>query len=342
MGIKESISELRQKFDADLSEVRDSESIEKLRVSYLGKKGSVTELLKGLKDLSGAEKKEFGQTINTLKREVDERITAHVERIRQEEEDRLVNSAEQYDVTLPMDTDCGSYHPITLVQRELEEIFASMGFTIEDYREVVTDYNCFEALNIPKHHPARDMQDTYYLDNGQLLKTHTSAAQNTIMKKYGAPLRAIFPGRCFRNESTDASHENTFFQMEGIMIDKDISISNLIYFMKTMLSKVFKQDVQVRLRPGFFPFVEPGFEIDMKCLVCGGKGCSVCKHVGWIEIMPGGTPHPNVLRSAGLNPDEFTGFYVNIGLDRLVMMRYGVDDVRLFHSADLRFLKQFS
>lgn len=182
MGIKESISELRQKFDADLSEVRDSESIEKLRVSYLGKKGSVTELLKGLKDLSGAEKKEFGQTINTLKREVDERITAHVERIRQEEEDRLVNSAEQYDVTLPMDTDCGSYHPITLVQRELEEIFASMGFTIEDYREVVTDYNCFEALNIPKHHPARDMQDTYYLDNGQLLKTHTSAAQNTIMK----------------------------------------------------------------------------------------------------------------------------------------------------------------
>ena len=250
MGIKESISELRQKFDADLSEVRDSESIEKLRVSYLGKKGSVTELLKGLKDLSGAEKKEFGQTINTLKREVDERITAHVERIRQEEEDRLVNSAEQYDVTLPMDTDCGSYHPITLVQRELEEIFASMGFTIEDYREVVTDYNCFEALNIPKHHPARDMQDTYYLDNGQLLKTHTSAAQNTIMKKYGAPLRAIFPGRCFRNESTDASHENTFFQMEGIMIDKDISISNLIYFMKTMLSKVFKQDVQVRLRPG--------------------------------------------------------------------------------------------
>lgn len=184
-----------------------------------------------------------------------------MERIRQEEEDRLVNSAEQYDVTLPMDTDCGSYHPITLVQRELEEIFASMGFTIEDYREVVTDYNCFEALNIPKHHPARDMQDTYYLDNGQLLKTHTSAAQNTIMKKYGAPLRAIFPGRCFRNESTDASHENTFFQMEGIMIDKDISISNLIYFMKTMLSKVFKQDVQVRLAPGFFPFVEPGLSL---------------------------------------------------------------------------------
>ena len=342
MGIKESISELRQKFDADLSEVRDSESIEKLRVSYLGKKGSVTELLKGLKDLSGAEKKEFGQTINTLKREVDERITAHVERIRQEEEDCLVNSAEQYDVTLPMDTDCGSYHPITLVQRELEEIFASMGFTIEDYREVVTDYNCFEALNIPKHHPARDMQDTYYLDNGQLLKTHTSAAQNTIMKKYGAPLRAIFPGRCFRNESTDASHENTFFQMEGIMIDKDISISNLIYFMKTMLSKVFKQDVQVRLRPGFFPFVEPGFELDISCHICGGKGYSTCHGSGWIELCPCGMIHPNVLRAGGIDPDEYTGFAFGLGLTRLAMMRYGIKDIRDLNSGNLKVLSQFN
>ena len=341
MGIKESISELRQKFDADLSEVRDSESIEKLRVSYLGKKGSVTELLKGLKDLSGAEKKEFGQTINTLKREVDERITAHVERIRQEEEDRLVNSAEPYDVTLPMDTDCGSYHPITLVQRELEEIFASMGFTIEDYREVVTDYNCFEALNIPKHHPARDMQDTYYLDNGQLLKTHTSAAQNTIMKKYGAPLRAIFPGRCFRNESTDASHENTFFQMEGIMIDKDISISNLIYFMKTMLSEVFERDINVRLRPGFFPFVEPGFELDISCLICGGEGCPSCKNSGWLELCPCGMIHPNVLTAGGIDPEEYTGFAFGPGLARLVMMKYGVKDIRDLNSGNLKALSQF-
>ena len=341
MGIKESISELRQKFDADLSEVRDSESIEKLRVSYLGKKGSVTELLKGLKDLSGAEKKEFGQTINTLKREVDERITAHVERIRQEEEDRLVNSAEQYDVTLPMDTDCGSYHPITLVQRELEEIFASMGFTIEDYREVVTDYNCFEALNIPKHHPARDMQDTYYLDNGQLLKTHTSAAQNTIMKKYGAPLRAIFPGRCFRNESTDASHENTFFQMEGIMIDKDISISNLIYFMKTMLSKVFKQDVQVRLRPGFFPFVEPGFELDITCHICGGKGCGFCKHTGWVEILGCGMVDPNVLEACGIDSKVYTGYAFGMGVERITNLKYQVADLRMFSENDTRFLDEF-
>src|SRR5699024_6116850 len=183
----------------------------------------------------GDQKKEMGQLINQLKRQVEEGIAQQVEKIRAAEEQAQIASAEQYDVTLPVDQSEGSYHPITLVQRQLEEIFSSMGFTIEDYKEIVTDYECFEAVNIPKHHPARDMQDTYYLDNGQLLKTHTSAAQNAIMRKYGAPLRAIFPGRCFRNEATDACHENTFFQMEGLMIDKDISISNLIYFMKTML-----------------------------------------------------------------------------------------------------------
>ena len=339
--MKEQMEALRQRFESELQAAQNSEAVEKLRVAYLGKKGSVTELLKGLKSVAGDQKKEMGQLINQLKRQVEEGIAQQVEKIRAAEEQAQIASAEQYDVTLPVDQSEGSYHPITLVQRQLEEIFSSMGFTIEDYKEIVTDYECFEAVNIPKHHPARDMQDTYYLDNGQLLKTHTSAAQNAIMRKYGAPLRAVFPGRCFRNEATDACHENTFFQMEGLMIDKDISISNLIYFMKTMLSEVFERDITVRLRPGFFPFVEPGFEIDMQCQVCGGKGCSVCKHVGWIEVMPGGSPHPNVLRAAGLDPDEYTGFYVNIGLDRLVMMRYGVDDVRLFHSGDLRFLKQF-
>ena len=342
MGIRENIAELRQKFETELSAVCDSDAVEKIRVAYLGKKGSVTELLKGLKDLSGAEKKEFGQMINLLKREVDEKITAQVEAIRKAEEDRLVNSAEQYDVTLPAETDFGSYHPITLVQRELEEIFASMGFTVEDYKEIVTDYECFEALNIPKHHPARDMQDTYYLDNGQLLKTHTSAAQNAIMRKYGAPLRAIFPGRCFRNESTDASHENTFFQMEGIMIDKDISISNLIYFMKTMLSKVFRQDVNVRLRPGFFPFVEPGFELDISCHICGGKGCSTCHGSGWTELCPCGMIHPNVLRDGGIDPEAYTGFAFGLGLTRLAMMRYGLKDIRDLNSGNLKALAQFN
>ena len=236
--MKEQMEALRQRFESELQAAQNSEAVEKLRVAYLGKKGSVTELLKGLKSVAGDQKKEMGQLINQLKRQVEEGIAQQVEKIRAAEEQAQIASAEQYDVTLPVDQSEGSYHPITLVQRQLEEIFSSMGFTIEDYKEIVTDYECFEAVNIPKHHPARDMQDTYYLDNGQLLKTHTSAAQNAIMRKYGAPLRAVFPGRCFRNEATDACHENTFFQMEGLMIDKDISISNLIYFMKTMLSGV--------------------------------------------------------------------------------------------------------
>ena len=339
--MNEKISSLRESFERELEAAKNSEAVEKLRVAYLGKKGSVTELLKGLKDVSGEQKKEMGQHINLLKKQVEEKIGAQIEKIKAAEEEALVASAEQYDVTLTVTEAEGSYHPITLVQRQLEEIFASMGFTIEDYSEIVDDYHCFEALNIPKHHPARDMQDTYYLENGQLLKTHTSAAQNAIMKKYGAPLRAIFPGRCFRNEATDACHENTFFQMEGIMIDKNISISNLIYFMKTMLSEVFERDINVRLRPGFFPFVEPGFELDISCLICGGEGCPSCKNSGWLELCPCGMIHPNVLTAGGIDPEEYTGFAFGLGLTRLVMMKYGVKDIRDLNSGNLKALSQF-
>ncbi|MCQ4840152.1 phenylalanine--tRNA ligase subunit alpha [Neglectibacter timonensis] len=339
--MNEKISSLRESFERELEAAKNSEAVEKLRVAYLGKKGSVTELLKGLKDVSGEQKKEMGQHINLLKKQVEEKIGAQIEKIKAAEEEALVASAEQYDVTLPVTEAEGSYHPITLVQRQLEEIFASMGFTIEDYSEIVDDYHCFEALNIPKHHPARDMQDTYYLENGQLLKTHTSAAQNAIMKKYGAPLRAIFPGRCFRNEATDACHENTFFQMEGIMIDKNISISNLIYFMKTMLSEVFERDINVCLRPGFFPFVEPGFELDISCLICGGEGCPSCKNSGWLELCPCGMIHPNVLTAGGIDPEEYTGFAFGLGLTRLVMMKYGVKDIRDLNSGNLKALSQF-
>lgn len=339
--MREKIEALRERFLQELQQAQNSEAVEKLRVAYLGKKGSVTELLKGLKDVAGDQKKEMGQHINQLKKQVEEGVARQVEVIRQKEEEALIASAEQYDVTLPTGESEGSYHPITLVQRQLEEIFASMGFTIEDYKEIVTDYECFEAVNIPKDHPARDMQDTYYLSNGQLLKTHTSAAQNAILRKYGAPLRAIFPGRCFRNEATDACHENTFFQMEGIMVDKDISISNLIYFMKTMLSQVFERDINVRLRPGFFPFVEPGFEMDISCLICGGEGCPSCKNSGWLELCPCGMIHPKVLEMGGIDPEEYTGFAFGLGLTRLVMMKYGVKDIRDLNSGSLKALSQF-
>lgn len=339
--MKGKIESLRQAFEAELGQTATSEAVEKLRVAYLGKKGSVTELLKGLKGAGADQKKELGQHINQLKRQVEERLAQQVETIKAAEIRREIDAAEVYDVTLPTGGESGSYHPITIVQRQLEEIFASMGFIVEDFKEIVTDYECFEAVNIPKDHPARDMQDTYYLENGQLLKTHTSAAQNAILRKYGAPVRAIFPGRCFRNEATDASHENTFFQMEGIMVDKNISISNLIYFMKTMLSQVFERDVKVRLRPGFFPFVEPGFELDISCLICGGEGCSTCHHSGWVELCPCGMIHPNVLKAGGVDPEEYTGFAFGLGLTRLVMMKYGVKDIRDLNSGNLKALSQF-
>ncbi len=336
------VEEIKALFDQKINELDASDKVEELRIEFLGKKGLIAALMGELKNVPNEEKKEFGQIVNLLKQEIEGSIAKKREEIVKAEQERIINFAEQYDESLPINIEKGSYHPITLVQRDLERIFRTMGFSIEDYSEIVDDYHCFEALNIPKHHPARDMQDTYYLSTeNQLLKTHTSAAQNAIMHKYGAPLRAIFPGRCFRNESTDACHENTFFQMEGIMIDKDISISNLIYFMKTMLSEVFKKDVTVRLRPGFFPFVEPGFELDIKCLICGGDGCPSCKNSGWLELCPCGMIHPNVLKHGGIDPEEYTGFAFGLGLTRLAMMKYGIKDIRMFNSGSLKSLSQF-
>ena len=343
------ILELKEKFVSELEKIDNLADIENIRVSYLGKKGSVTDLLKGMKELSNDERKVFGQKVNELKGLVNEKITEKTQELKEKEIQKEIELMPEFDLSMPPVMDRGSYHPITLVQRECERIFKSMGFTVEDYSEIVTDYECFESLNIPKHHPARDMQDTYYLTNGQLLKSQTSAAQNAIYKKYrdalvndGVPIKAIFPGRCFRNEATDACHENTFFQMEGVMVDKNISISNLIYFMKPMLSEVFQKDIKVRLRPGFFPFVEPGFELDISCLICGGEGCPSCKHSGWLELCPCGMIHPEVLKAGGIDPDEYTGFAFGLGLTRLVMMKYGIKDIRDLNSGSLKTLSQFT
>ena len=343
------ILSLKEKFVSELDKIDNLADIESIRVSYLGKKGSVTDLLKGMKELSNDERKAFGQKVNELKGLVNEKITEKTNELKEKEIQKEIELMPEFDLSMPPVMDRGSYHPITLVQRECERIFKSMGFTVEDYSEIVTDYECFESLNIPKHHPARDMQDTYYLTNGQLLKSQTSAAQNAIYKKYrdalvndGVPIKAIFPGRCFRNEATDACHENTFFQMEGVMVDKNISISNLIYFIKTMLSEVFQKDIKVRLRPGFFPFVEPGFELDISCLICGGEGCPSCKHSGWLELCPCGMIHPEVLKAGGIDPDEYTGFAFGLGLTRLVMMKYGIKDIRDLNSGNLKTLSQFT
>lgn len=347
--MNEQISELKKEFEDRLNAVDNAALLDEVRVSFLGKNGKITGLLKSMGNITAEERKTFGQAVNELKNYATQQLNDKLAALAEAELQNEISSMPEFDVSVPADLNRGSYHPITLVQRECEKVFRSMGFTVEDYSEVVTDYECFESLNIPKFHPARDMQDTYYLTNGQLLKSQTSAAQNAIYRKYfdalkneGKPIRAIFPGRCFRNESTDACHENTFFQMEGVMVDKNISISNLIYFMKTMLSEVFQRDIKVRLRPGFFPFVEPGFELDINCLICGGEGCPSCKHSGWLELCPCGMIHPNVLKEAGIDPDEYTGFAFGLGLTRLAMMKYGVKDIRDLNGANLTNLSQFT
>lgn len=339
--MSQAIDYLAKSFQDGIDASKSLQDYEKLRVELIGKKGCVTEALKSLKDLSPEEKREFGQQLNLLRVEIEQTITAKIAEFEQQLSAKSLLNSTAIDLTLPPKDTLGALHPITIVQREIEEIFRSMGFIIEDGNEVETEFNNFEAVNIPKHHPARDMQDTYFLDNGQLLKTHTSAAQNRIMRKYGAPLKVLFPGRCFRNEATDASHDNTFFQMEGMMIGEDVSISNLVYFMKLLLSEVFKKDISVRLRPGFFPFVEPGFELDINCLICGGKGCPTCKNSGWLELLPCGMIHPNVLSMGGIDPEKYNGFAFGLGLTRLVMMKYGIKDIRVLNSGSLKSLSQF-
>lgn len=340
--MEEKISLLKEEVVAKLNDAKSATDVENIRVEYLGKKGHVIEILKNLKNVEASKRKEVGEMANILRVEIEKMVEAKKEELKEKEYEERINNAEKIDITMPVNEKIGSLHPITIVQRELEEIFTGMGFTVEDGNEVETEYNNFEAVNVPKYHPARDMQDTFWLENGELLKTQTSAAQNKIMLKYGAPLKAIFPGRCFRNEALDASHENTFFQMEGMMIDKDVSIANLIYFMKTLLSEIFKKDVEVRLRPGYFPFVEPGFELDIKCPYCDGKGCKVCKNGSWIELCPCGMIHPNVLKMGGIDPEEYSGFAFGLGLSRLAMMKYNINDLRALNSCDLRILKQMN
>lgn len=338
--MEENIEKLGQKIKEKINSIKSMADAESVRVEALGKKGEVIEILKNLKNVEESKRKEVGEKANKLRVEIEELIEKKKEELKELEYEAKIKNAEKIDLTVPVDDKVGSLHPITIVSRELEDIFTGMGFTVEDGNEVETEYNNFEAVNVPKYHPARDMQDTFWLENGEVLKTQTSAAQNKIMKKYGAPLKAIFPGRCFRNEELDASHENTFFQMEGMMIDKNVSISNLIYFMKTLLSEVFGKEVEVRLRPGFFPFVEPGFELDIKCPYCGGVGCKVCKYGSWIELCPCGMIHPKVLEMGGIDPEEYSGFAFGLGLSRLAMMKYNINDLRALNSCDLRVLKQ--
>lgn len=317
------------------------EALEAVRVEALGRKGKLADVSKSFGKLQPDERARIGKLLNSVKQELESSLETRKSAIESVALDARLAS-EWFDLTMPAPgVRRGSLHPITQVQGELEDLFVSLGFSVMDGPEVETEYYNFDALNIPADHPARDMQDTFWLNDGRLLRTHTSPVQIRALEKLGPPLRMIAPGRVFRNEEVDPSHEHTFYQLEGMMVDRDVSVAHLIYFMKTLLSAIFHRDVTVRLRPGFFPFVEPGFELDIQCLICGGSGCPVCKQSGWVELLPCGLVNPAVLRYGGVDPEEWNGFAFGLGLTRLAMMRYGIDDIRLFAGGDLRFLRQF-
>ncbi|MFC1612970.1 phenylalanine--tRNA ligase subunit alpha [Patescibacteria group bacterium] len=383
------LNKIKQKVLTEIKNIKELSVLRDLEIKYLGRKGELTKVLRGLSDLSLDQKKVLGRLANEIKNEI-EKIFVKANNVLNKKESDIFLKKEWIDTTQPSlkAKEIGHLHPLTQVQNEIEDIFISMGFMVLDGPELESEYYNFDALNSPDWHPSRDMQDTFYVENAPLLpeeacppywrgvglpavlaggggskpvksvvgagpcacpkvqnrllmRTQTSPVQIRAMQKYGAPIKAIAPGRCFRNEATDACHEHTFDQVEGLMIDKDISIANLIATIKTLLKGVFKKDVKVRLRPGYFPFVEPGFELDINCQICGGKGCPSCKNSGWLELLPCGMVHPNVLKYGGVDTDKYSGFAFGLGITRLVMMKYGIDDMRMLLSGDLRFLKQF-
>jgi phenylalanyl-tRNA synthetase alpha chain len=339
--LEKQISELQAAALARIDAARSPEDLESVRVDVLGRKGALAQISKEMGKLAPEERARAGKLLNRVKNDLESLIQAATNKFSARTMAARLD-AEWIDVTLPVPgTGPGSLHPITQIQTEIEDLFVSLGFMVLDGPEVETEYHNFDALNIPPEHPARDSQDTFWLTDGNLLRTHTSPVQVRGMERFSPPLRMIAPGRAFRNESVDASHEHTFYQLEGMMIDRDVSVAHLLYFMKTLLSEIFRRETTVRLRPGFFPFVEPGFELDIQCVICGGSGCAVCKQSGWVELLPCGLVNPNVLRISGIDPEKWNGFAFGLGLTRLVMMRYGIDDIRLLQGGDLRFLQQF-
>jgi phenylalanyl-tRNA synthetase alpha chain len=335
------LEELRRATLAGFASAVSVEELDESRVEALGRKGTLAQISREFGKLPPEERARVGKLLNSVKQDLESEYETKKRRF--EQADLAGRLAKEWiDVTLPAPgVRPGSLHPITQLQDEIEDLFMSLGFAVLDGPEVETEEHNFDALNIPPTHPARDMQDTFWLSNGHLLRTHTSPVQILGMRRFGPPLRMIAPGRVFRNEEVDASHEHTFYQLEGMMVDREVSVANMLYFMKTMLSSIFKRDVAVRLRPGYFPFVEPGFELDIRCLICDGAGCAVCKQSGWVELMPCGLVHPNVLRMSNIDPEKWGGFAFGLGLTRLAMMRYSIDDIRQLLGGDLRFLTQF-
>ncbi|HPN96767.1 MAG TPA: phenylalanine--tRNA ligase subunit alpha [Candidatus Moranbacteria bacterium] len=322
-----------------IKKVKNSDELFNLEKKFLGRKSEFVGILKGLKDLSEEERRKIGVLANKTKGEIIEIILKK----KTELSGQRGSEKEKIDVTIPgKKKEIGHLHPISVVRRDIEDIFTSMGFEIADGPEVETEFYNFDALNIPADHPARDMQDTFFLKDEKLaMRSQTSSVQVRYMQQHKPPIKIIVPGKCFRNEATDTTHEHTFYQFEALVVGKDINIGNLKIVAHQFFSAFFGTDVKVRLRPSYFPFVEPGFEFDISCTVCGGKGCRACKGNGWLELGGAGMVNQNVLEAAGYKCNEYQGFAWGFGLERLAMMKYKIDDIRLFHSGDLRFIRQF-
>lgn len=344
MNLQEKIEDLRKRTLSDLLSVADEKTLNNLRTMMLGKKGELTEILKGMKDLTNEERPVIGALANAFRDEFGAKFEAKKVEIEQAVMNAALES-ETLDVTLPGKAQKkGSRHILTQTQEEIEEIFLGMGYEIVDGYEVETDHYNFERMNLPKDHPARDMQDTFYITNEVLLRTHTSPMQARTMDAHDfskSGLRMIAPGRVYRRDTDDATHSHQFHQIEGLVVDKNITMADLKGTLDLVMKKMFGQDRELRWRPSYFPFTEPSVEVDISCFKCGGKGCNVCKHTGWIEILGAGMVHPNVLEMSGLDSSVYSGFAFGLGQERIAMLRYGINDIRGFYQGDVRFLEQF-
>ena len=338
------LADLRRRATAELESIAASDELEEWRTRYLGReRGELTAILKGLGKLPGEQRKTIGQAANQVKVELERALAERGQALRAAEQAAALEN-ERLDVTLPgRPRPRGHYHPLTLVTQDIARIFNLMGFQVIEGPEVETDYYNFQALNIPQDHPARDMQDTFWIAPGEvLLRTQTSPNQIRIMQTTRPPVRAIVPGRVYRNEAIDASHEAVFHQVEGILIDKTSTMATLRGVLTRFAREMFGADRKLRFRPSYFPFTEPSAEFDMDCVTCGGAGCRVCKYSGWLEMGGSGMVDPRVLRGVGYDPSKYRGFAFGLGIERIAMLRYGIDDIRLFSGNDLRFLRQFS
>ncbi len=337
--MKELLNRILAEAEAKLAE--PGADTEEIRVRYLGKKGELTAVLRGMGALSPEERPVVGQLANEVREKIEAKIAAIAEAQKAEKLNAQL-AAEKIDVTVPgTHVPVGHLHPLTKVRRELEEIFIGMGFEIVEGPEVEYDYYNFQALNIPENHPARDTQDTFYITENILLRSQTSPVQVRTMEKKRPPIRIISPGRVYRSDAVDATHSPLFHQLEGLVVDRGITMGDLKGTLEVFAQKLFGEDTRLRFRPHHFPFTEPSAEVDVSCFVCGGKGCRLCKGEGWIEILGAGMVHPNVLRGCNIDPDEYSGFAFGLGLERIVMRKYNIDDMRLLYENDLRFLTQF-